>query len=455
MKNFLRFCFLTLIVSGISGCKKDVEEAVPVNANVQLAVDENEVWFDVPYEAAEITMVNKATNNSYQLKADATGKIVLRNLVPGNYSINVSLQITAVKYTELTGVYREDDFYLNYALTDKSLYADEDFTITLIATETVGGFVIKQIYYAGSHTTDAALNRDNFIEIYNNSDEILYADSLVIALVYGKPNNNTDSYSLSNNQFDWSKSINMSVNDDANEDYIYAKGIFMIPSDGSGKKYPVAPGASVIVAGTAVNHAGSYQNNNGSTVGANRPDLTVDLSKADFEAWFYDYDQKINPGRTPLASDVDNPGVPNVEIFFGTSMRDMLFPPQARESFALMKVDPTINLDNLPRFAAPTMRNVTTSTVIYPQIPVRYILDAVELEAPVSTDRIPRRLPQRYDSGAVSVPGGPYSSQSIVRKTLKTVNGRRILKDTNNSANDFGYLQVANSSKGDASFIDQ
>lgn len=318
----------------------------------------------------------------------------------------------------------------------------------------MGGFVIKQIYYAGSDTKKAALNRDNFIEIYNNSDEVLYADSLIIGLAYGKANRNSDDYSLPNNQFDWSKSVGMDAAGDANEDYIYAKGLFMVPSDGTGKRYPVQPGHSIILAGTAVNHGGGYTDAKGVVQKAEDPTLTVDLSGADFEVWFYDYDQRENPGRTPLASDVDNPDVPNMEVIFATSMRDMYFPPQARESFVLLKGDGTVNFAELKGYAPPITRTISTSTTLYPQVPAKFILDAVELEAPVASDVLPRRLPQRFDAGAISVPGGPYSSQSVVRRTLKTVNGRRILQDTNNSAKDFGVLNRANASKSADSFID-
>jgi hypothetical protein len=41
------------------------------------------------------------------------------------------------------------------------------------------------------------------------------------------------------------------------------------------------------------------------------------------------------------------------------------------------------------------------------------------------------------------VPNGAYSSQSAIRKTETTINGRKVLKDTNNSAEDFDFLPLA------------
>ncbi|MBE8712786.1 DUF4876 domain-containing protein [Sphingobacterium hungaricum] len=453
MKYQIKIALAVLAIVFLAGCKKEYEEVRPLNVNVQLSVDATDVWFDVPYEKAQIKLVNKANSGVYELNADASGKIVLKDLAPGVYSINVSLEITAEEYTELTGLYREGDFFLNYSLTDKSLFSDENINIELITSEIVGGFVFKQIYYVGSHTRDGALMRDQFVEIYNNSSETLYADSLLFVIAYGKINRNTDAFSLPNNQFDWSQSIGMATTGNANEDYVYAKAIFMVPSDGTGKKYPVEPGKSIVIAQTAVNHAGSYTDNSGNTIGAQKPELTVDLSKADFESWLSPYLQKTQGGN-PLASDVDNPGVPNMETYFATSMRDMVLGPQGKDSYVLMKVDQSVNLESLTSYAIPTTRTITSSTTLYPQLSTKYIIDAVEVQDAVPTDRTPRRLPQRFDSGAISVSGGQYSSASVVRKTLKVVAGRRILKDTNNSTNDFGELSKANPYKGDDSFLD-
>src|SRR5690606_41424195 len=70
--------------------------------------------------------------------------------------------------------------------------------------------VFNQLYYAGSNASTGAVNRDVFVEIYNNSNQILYADSLYFGQVIGKNNNNAGEFYLENNQYDWSKALNMS-----------------------------------------------------------------------------------------------------------------------------------------------------------------------------------------------------------------------------------------------------
>ncbi len=455
MKQKLPVLLIILATLFVGSCKKNEDEAKPVNLNIQLNVDQNKVWFEVPYEKAEITLINKANNSKYNLKANHSGQVALESIVPGVYSINVALKITAAEFTALTGTARENDYHLNYSLDNQSYFNNAEVKIQLVNSETIGGFVIKQVYYAGSNTSTGAVIRDHFIEVYNNTAETLYADSLLVAVVYGKTGKTTDNYSLANNQYDWSKSIGITYTGNANDNYIYLKALFMIPSDGTGKKYPVLPGKSIVIAETAIDHTKPYMTNGGTTQSIANPELTVNLANADFEVWMYPYEQIVQPGRTMFGSDVRNPNVPNMQTFFATGMRDMVLNPQGKDSYAILKVDKTIDLSNLPAFAIPTVTTITATTTLYPQLPAKYILDAVEAEAIISSDQTPRRLPMAYDSGATSVTGGPYSSQSVVRKTARTVGGRRVLQDTNNSRSDFGVLTKANPYKDNASFLDK
>ncbi|MFD2599002.1 DUF4876 domain-containing protein [Sphingobacterium corticis] len=455
MKPSLLFIASALFLFTIA-CQKDREQAMPVNMQIQLGVDEAEVPFQVPYEKAKIVLESSAGGMKYEIQADSEGKITLRDLVPGVYSINVTLQIPAADYSTLSGSNQEDDFFLNFSLPNKGIYADEILNATLIPASTVGGFVIKQIYYLGSDIKKGANFRDNFIEIYNNSSQRLYADSLLIITVFGNQGKVSNDWTLpGTTQYDWSKSINMDLSKgDPNTEFIYAKALFEIPSDATGKRYPVDPGESIIIAATAANHAGSYVDVNGKTITVENPELTVDLRDADFEVNTADYNKRIGDTRAPMASDIDNLDVDNVYIHFMSNSKEWLLDPKARESYAIAKVDRTVDVSKLPTYSKPEDRNVTSSTTLYPQFPIKYIIDAVEIKTMVTKEITARRLPIRLDAGATYGPGEQYSSQSVVRRTAKSVNGRRILKDTNNSNNDFGYLQRADATKGQTSFID-
>ena len=454
MKTKLLFFFLTAACLSMLACKKDLQQTRPVNFSLQLQVDADEISFEVPFELANVSLTNTINNESYTASPDASGKVTFESLVQGTYNLNIGLTLDAETYSELSGVHSDTPLSLNYSGDNLQIMENKNLEVTLIAGSAIGNWVIKQVYYAGSDTRDGAVFRDQFIEVYNNSNELLYADSLGIALLYGAIRNEPTEFSLPNNQYDWSKSMGMQADGDANTDYVYAKGLFMIPSNESGQLYPVQPGESIVIAQSALDHTKPYTLNSGRDQTIGDANLTVDLSEAQFEAHLYEYEQSIEPGRSMFPSDVDNPAVPNLIVFKANGMRDMMLTPQGRDSYALFKVPSGIKIEDLPAYAVPTEREITDASTLYPQLPITYILDAVEVEAPIQADKLPRRLPLSLDAGAVSVSGGPYSSQSIVRKTQKIVNGRRILMDTNNSAVDFGVLPKADPSQTAASFID-
>ncbi|MDT4845403.1 hypothetical protein FQZ97_793880 [compost metagenome] len=233
---------------------------------------------------------------------------------------------------------------------------------------------------------------------------------------------------------DWTKSVNMPSTIDANNDYIYARALLMIP--GSGKQYPVQPGKSIVVAQTALNHKSPFIGNDGKSISVIDPTLTVDLSTADFEAYYAPLLAK------PLASDIDNPDVPNVTVlsYFGT---DMIFDNPGRYSYALIKADGTQNPKDWPQYNYPTKNAPSSNATKYYQIPNKYVIDAVEVQPVEAADRIPKKYGSTLDAGFTYVPKGSYTSQSIIRKTATTVNGRIVLKDTNNSTEDFTFFDIA------------
>lgn len=453
MKKVL-FFLLAASVTGMTACKKDTgiennQSITPVKLSVSVStalINENAV----PLEGTKIVITNKANNASYQSIVNAEGMAIFESITPGVYTINASLTITAATYNQISGENVEDDIYLNQSLNNMEILTDQQVNLDLI-TSRVGDWVFKQIFYAGSNTSNGAAFRDVFVEIYNNSNDTLYADSLYFAQAIGKNNNNAGEYFLSNFQYDWSKSLNM-MGANANTEYVYSKGVFMIPSDGTGKKYPVAPGNSIIIAATAINHKEPYVNNDGITQNVVNPQATIDLSNADFDVYMVPYLQAQDPTSNPYKFDINNPLVPKVEVIHAVSQKDLVMDALGRESYVIFKMNTTASA--LPKYTTPDVRTIIADSKFYVQIPVANVIDGVEIQHPISTTRVPRRLPTTLDAGASFVPGGQYSGQSLVRKTKKTLtNGRKVLQDTNNSENDFGYLTKADPSKGSTSFV--
>jgi len=446
MKNrntFLLFFLFGLLWLGYS-CKKDFgPKAHPIAANIKV-VFEGSLSNIIPVDA-KVTLVSERDGRRIILNTNQQGDAYFESLVPGKFSIEASLAMTGAKFTELTGITTDlDSIHFNGRLTEpddlKLTKELENRTITIMQG-TPGPWVIKQVYYGGSDRWDGANFRDQFIEFYNNTDTLMYADSLYFAQIFGEnsatPDLTKDWY-LQSGQLDWRISTGMS---NANTDFVYAYHLYMIP--GTGKQYPVQPGQSIVIAQNALNHKAPYIDNNGNVQTVNNPDLTIDLSGADFEAYLYEYRKKNDPTATPYRWDIDNPQVPNIEVLLSTH-NDMILDNLGRDAYVVFTASRHYVDDLMQNHSFKSPKTTQTANKNrFIQIPVDIVMDGVELAQTVPADRAPKRLPVFMDAGFNYLPKGYYASQSVIRKTAKTVNGRKVLKDTNNSSEDFVVVDRA------------
>ncbi|RZK26506.1 MAG: DUF4876 domain-containing protein [Flavobacterium sp.] len=426
--------YILLIGILFTACKKDKSSNIqPVDLNVKVGYNIATSGYNLPLKGVSVKIKNINTGTTQTLSTDDSGAILFGSIAAGVYDIDATIEIPADDYTKLTGVQTEKNITFNASAKGTQIIVGHTDAIELkLVSGIISEWVIKQVYYAGSHTTEGASFRDQFIEFYNNSDKTLYADSLYFAEIIGIISTRSF-HLLKSGQMDWSKSKDMPSNIDANNDYVYARALLMIP--GNGKQYPVLPGKSIVVAQTALNHKQPFTGTDNKTISVKDPSLTIDLSGADFEAYYAPFLTRA------LASDVDTP-VPNLEVlsYFGT---DMIFDANGQYSYVLIKPDANTKVKELPQYHQPSLSEPSSTTTKYYQIPNRIVVDAVEVQRNLPADRVPKKLGPSMDAGFAFVPAGRYTSQSVIRKTDKTVNGRIVLKDTNNSTEDFDYFTIA------------
>lgn len=450
MKKNSYYLILILLLS-VTACKKDNSstnpDVKPITINIKLSYETEQTEIGLGLEKTQVKITNITTTQAYTGETAADGTVEFKNVAPGNYDISAVQTIAAADYNAKAGTNLTEAIVFNGTLSRQSLGQNSTLSIVL-KTGRVGDLVIKQIYYAGSHVTNGALFRDQFVELYNNSNVTLYADSLYFGQTVnvGTALNKIDftrGYYLPGGQYDWTKSIQMN-NSKANSDYVYMSALFMIP--GTGKQYPILPGTSMIIASNALNHKVPYIGADGKSIGVKDPSLTVDLSKADFEVYLGD-----QPGINRLASDLDNPAVPNVTVIDGGANRDLILDNNGRDGVVIFKS--AVNPKMWGKFPTPDVVQIIAGTKTYIQVPINLILDGVGLNQTTAISRTPKYMNDSVDAGETYVTKGAYSSQSVVRRTNKTINGRVVLKDSNNSTNDFGVLNMADVSKSAASFI--
>ncbi|MFT4092480.1 MAG: DUF4876 domain-containing protein [Niabella sp.] len=431
----------TILIVLTFGCRKsDVDTVQPVALSVQVSYSAADSALGLSKSGVTVTITNLTSGQVNTANTDETGIATFASITPGNYSIAAAKNYTAEEFYAETAVTVTSNVAYN-ATESQTFNTNTMLSLTLVSGK-IGDLVFKQIYYAGSNTSTGASFRDVFVEIYNNSNETIYLDSLYI----GNTLSENSKVSAGAVSFDWTQSVGISNPNggDLNDDYLYFRYLFMIP--GSGKDHPLEPGKSIIIAQTALNHTASYTDNNGTVVSVTNPDLTVDLSAADFEAYLVEYKQAASAYRY----DVNNPQVENLDVIYVNSGSDWVFDATGREDFVMFKSSAASS--SWTTYPDPSVATVTSSTSYGLQVPSEGVIDAVEIITPLETNRIPKRLPVKFDAAGTYVTGGQYSSQSLIRKTVKTVDGRIILQDTNNSSNDFLTKSKADPSKTDASF---
>jgi len=412
-----------LIIQSCSNDDNESEALKPVDFSVSLKYDA--AFNSLNVKKASVTIVNTETANKYTVESDETGVAVFKQILPGTYSITATKVIQSAEFTETFG-YTPTEAEINFNGSESSVIVNAATSVVNIEMKTskVGDFVIKQIYYGGSDTKKGAVFRDQFIEIYNNSNTVQYADGLYMAQLTGSTSSTVLAYSLPNGQFDWSKSEGMTIGSAANTDYVYALNIIRIP--GNGTQYPVEPGKSIVIAQNAINHKANYIDNNGKAVSIVSPELTVDLSTADFESFLGTYS-----GDT-YQYDIQNPAVPDVTIaYWGNSNNDMIFDSLGRQAYTIFKMTDA-------EFAAlKKYKNPKGDANLALQIPVTVFIDGVDTTRDLGSNLVPKKLPSQIDGGNTYIPSGAYSSKSVMRKTKTTIAGRIVLQDTNNSTSDF------------------
>ena len=242
MKKFSLFVAAAAVAFGFAACQPKGPSTFSLTVNVSDATVDSPVGLP---DAYTVTVTNTSTLVSIELETE-NGTAVFEGLVAGVYDVNVSATLVDGGSTFI------------FAGTSKAISVLQNVeTSVSVAVSKSSALIFKEIYYCGA-PGDNYYFRDQFYEIYNQSDATVYADGLCIAETFYA---NWD-FSLF---YEW---------DIANpSDYVFAQKIWQVK--GSGTDYPIAPGESIVIAQWAVDHR--------------RADLSagnsaVDLSGAEFEA---------------------------------------------------------------------------------------------------------------------------------------------------------------------------
>mgnify|MGYP006366120393 CR=1 FL=1 len=145
---------------------KNAQKTVSFSVNVKYDTSFNSAIS----KNAGVTLTNTNTGDIYTQNSNENGVANFASILPGTYKIAVNKKMNAEEFTATFGYTPpSSEIIFNGAAENILVNNTTNNTSIELKTSRIGDLVIKQIYYAGSHTTQGASFRDQFIEIYNNS----------------------------------------------------------------------------------------------------------------------------------------------------------------------------------------------------------------------------------------------------------------------------------------------
>ena len=390
---------LAIALVSLFGCGqfeeiKDVQTVENISFGVDISLKKDD---EIPAPEKYKVKLNNYAENLEIVKEIAAGDVInVDDVIPGIYSVSISGESYLNGFT-----YMFNGNLSNEAIIDDGITFDLE-----MAAAKSGSILLKEIYYCGSKIGGkTSYFRDQYYELYNNSNSVQYLDGLCIG--------NINPAGTSAIKYVWNR--------ENQEDYIYFQTIWQIPFDRNNpdnKLYPLQPGESVIIAQMAHDHRTPDLN----------PDCPVDLSQAEFE--FY---------LKTTAYTKDNPAHNMVGAFWKLTTSWWLVTVNGG-AFAIFYPDEQMQSvmyePNYEELYASTWVTPVGYTTKGKDVPIDCIVDAVELMLN-ETKITQKRMPAVLDAGATWV-GGTYLAKSVTRKIKETLpDGRVIYQDTNNSLEDF------------------
>lgn len=400
MKQFTRLLIVALTLGlGFGACSSSSSDPKLPNKKGHLITFK----LKLPDNQSDIKLTNSKLI-AKELNSDSSETFEVEANEELSFTADLKSGLYHFSFEAKTKIDETETIYRGY-LENSEINRETEKVISIYPFDEKANFVIEEIFYTGTvyPNTSKGYIGDQYFKITNNSDQPLYADGLVIA----------ESTFTSTMKYDYVP--------DRKAEYVAVNALYAIP--GKGDEYLIKPGSSMIIADKAINHKVEAHEN------------SFDLSKADFE--WYDESSSAN------LQDTDNPNVPNLDIIFSYTATIWVLNKQGNKSYMILRLDAdkqTYLKDykfDYSYIMPATGKEMNRSSLF---VPNSWVIDAVNLS---SLDRFQWNILDTSLDAGFTYCGENSKDQNRYGKSVRRKidyidgNGRKVLKDTNNSSEDF------------------
>lgn len=294
-KRYITYFLLAFFV--LASCSKDEEVLnAPLRIYLQLPMNLD----NATLEQTEATLTNIETMSVYSIndfKPDGNSYVATVVVPEGRYNVTASGNINYSIGASMTATTMKAEA-LGVEVTGSGS-ASSMVTLLFNNYNAEAGMVIEEIFFTSSvfSGTQRPYTDDQYLILTNNSDHLIYADSL--AVVESK----------------FQSDMQWELTPDLMKDAITVSWLYLIP--GNGTSVPVEAGESIIIALNAKNH--TIVNSN-----------SIDLSGAQFE--FYD----VSPNTEFF--DEDNPGATNLIKWYSDLWSYTMLNNKGSKSYGIVRM---------------------------------------------------------------------------------------------------------------------
>lgn len=289
-------CFLAVFLI-LASCSKDEEV---INSQLRICLQLPMNLDNAALEQAQATLINietKARYNVNDFKLDGDSYVATVMVPGGRYNVTASGKISySIGSSSTTTTMKAEALGVEVSSNNTASAA-----VTLLFNNynAEAGMVIEEIFFTSTtfSGTQRPYTDDQYLILTNNSDHLIYADSL--AIVESK----------------FQSDMQWELTPDLMKDAVTVSWLYLIPGDGT--SVPVEAGESILIALNAKDHTAINSN-------------SIDLSGAQFE--FYD----VSPNTEFF--DEDNPDATNLIKWYSDLWSYTMLNNKGSKSYGIVRM---------------------------------------------------------------------------------------------------------------------